>query len=124
MGVRARAGAILLLDDADALFGRRSEVKNHPRPLREHRGESPPPAYRGLAVLTTNQCQAQIRLFCGASVRASMDLQEDQPSWLSSKSCSASSRGLLTGAWPRTLRPSPEAARHHVSVTGNRRAEG
>ena len=34
-------GAILLFDEADALFGKRTEVKRQPRPLRQHRGQLP-----------------------------------------------------------------------------------
>ena len=35
-----RLGAVLFFDEADALFGKRSEVKRRPRPLREHRGRA------------------------------------------------------------------------------------
>ena len=34
-------GAILLFDEADALFGKRSEVQRQPRSLRQYRGELP-----------------------------------------------------------------------------------
>jgi SpoVK/Ycf46/Vps4 family AAA+-type ATPase len=54
-------GAILLFDEADALFGKRSEVKDsHDRYANIEvsyllqRME----AYRGLAILTTNECRA------------------------------------------------------------------
>ncbi len=41
-------GAILLFDEADALFGKRSEVQGQPRPLRQHRGKLPAPAHGGI----------------------------------------------------------------------------
>ena len=39
---------VLFFDEADALFGKRSEVAGRPRPLRQHRGGLPPAAARGL----------------------------------------------------------------------------
>ena len=39
---------VLFFDEADSLFGKRSEVKRRPRPLRQHRGVVPPAAPRGL----------------------------------------------------------------------------
>ena len=39
-----RVNAVLLFDEADALFGKRSEVKRRARPLRERRGRVPAPA--------------------------------------------------------------------------------
>ncbi|WP_353474570.1 ATP-binding protein [Salipiger sp. H15] len=65
-GAAERSGAILLFDEADALFGKRSEVKDsHDRYANVEvsyllqRME----AYRGLAVLTTNQRAALDRAF-------------------------------------------------------------
>jgi SpoVK/Ycf46/Vps4 family AAA+-type ATPase len=61
-------GAVLLFDEADALFGKRSEVKDsHDRYANVEisyllqRME----AYRGLAILTTNMRKRSIRLSCG-----------------------------------------------------------
>ena len=42
------ATCVLFFDEADALFGKRSEVTRRARPLRQHRGVVPPPAARGL----------------------------------------------------------------------------
>ena len=42
------AAPILLFDEADALFGKRSEVQGQPRPLRQHRGQLPAAAHGGL----------------------------------------------------------------------------
>ena len=39
-----RVNGILLFDEADALFGKRSEVQGRPRPVRERRGRLPAPA--------------------------------------------------------------------------------
>ena len=53
-----RTGSVLLFDEADALFGKRTEVTRQPRPLREHRDQLPPPADGGLprlAILATNR---------------------------------------------------------------------
>ena len=40
-GAAEGSNAILFFDEADALFGKRSEVARRPRPLREHRGRLP-----------------------------------------------------------------------------------
>ena len=34
-------GVVLLFDEADALFGKRTRGQGQPRPLREHRGQLP-----------------------------------------------------------------------------------
>ena len=41
-------GAMLLFDEADALFGKRSEVQGQPRPVRQHRGQLPAAADGGV----------------------------------------------------------------------------
>ena len=55
-------GAILFFDEADALFGKRSEVQGQPRPLRQHRDQLPAAAHggaiAGLAILATNMKSA------------------------------------------------------------------
>ena len=70
-------GAVLLFDEADALFGKRSEVKRQPRPLRQHRGRLPAAAHgdatAASAILATNMRQrARPRIHaprCGSSSR-------------------------------------------------------
>ena len=42
------SNAILFFDEADALFGKRSEVEGRARPLRQHRGRLPAPADGGV----------------------------------------------------------------------------
>ena len=53
-----QANAILFFDEADALFGKRSEVTRRARPLRQHRGRLPAAADGGAttasAILATN----------------------------------------------------------------------
>ena len=52
------SNAILFFDEADALFGKRSEVSRRPRPLRQHRGRLPAAAdggaTRARSILATN----------------------------------------------------------------------
>ena len=54
---------VLFFDEADALFGKRSEVQGRPRPLRQHRGVVPAAAARGLrrARRAGDQLRAQHR---------------------------------------------------------------
>ena len=57
-GGRRTRNAILFFDEADALFGKRSEVQRRPRPLRQHRGRLPAAAdgelRRRWSILATN----------------------------------------------------------------------
>ena len=43
-----RVNGVLLFDEADALFGKRSRGQGRPRPLRQRRGRLPAPAHGAL----------------------------------------------------------------------------
>ena len=68
------SGAVLLFDEADALFGKRSEVKDsHDRYANIEVGYllQRMEAYRGLAILTTNLRSALDRRSCGGCASSS-----------------------------------------------------
>ncbi len=64
--------AILQFDEADALFGKRSEVKGQPRPLRQCRGQLSPATHGGLFRPRHPDDEPEERARCGVPASAAV----------------------------------------------------